>query len=141
MLAKCVNDKQSNWSLQLTYVMMAYRTSVYESTGYTPHFLVYGREVCLRIDFLYPNLTDQPPTDIHEYVSARQLNFQKAYDSARTAPNFNHSRRNALYNRKVHEPTYQVNKKVLLHNPVVPVGMSPKLFSPWKGPYVILIPY
>ena len=25
-----------------------------------------------------------------------------------------------------------------MHSPVVPVGKSPKFFSPWKGPYVIL---
>ena len=52
MLAKCVNDEQSTWSQHLPYVMMAYRTSVHESTGYTPHFLVYGQEVCLPIDFM-----------------------------------------------------------------------------------------
>ena len=40
MLAKCINDEQSNWSQQFPHVMMAYRTSVHESTGYTPHFLV-----------------------------------------------------------------------------------------------------
>ena len=138
MLAKCINDEQSNWSQQLPYVMMAYRTSVNESKGYTPHFLVYGQEVSLPIDFMYPNPSDQPPADIHEFVSARQVRFQKAYDSARRALNFNQRRRNALYNRKVHGPTYQVNQTFLLHNPVVPVGKSPKFFSPWKGPYVIL---
>ena len=68
MLAQCINDEQSNWSQQLPYVMMAYRTSVHESTGYTPHFLVYGQEVCLPIDFMYPNPSDQPPADIHEFV-------------------------------------------------------------------------
>ena len=52
---------------------MAYRTSVHESTGYTPHFLVYGQEVCLPIDLMYPNPSDQPPVDIHELVSARQI--------------------------------------------------------------------
>ena len=61
MLAKCINDEQSNWSQQLPYVMMAYRTSVQESTVYSPHFLVYGQEVCLPIDFMYPNPSDQTP--------------------------------------------------------------------------------
>ena len=138
MLAKCINDEQSNWSQHLRYVMMAYRTSVHESTGYSPHFLVYGQEVCLPIDFMYPNPSDQPPADIHEFVSAQQVRFQKAYDSARTALNFNQRRRNAIYNWKVHGPTYQVNQNVLVHNPVAPVGKSPNFFNPWKGPYVIL---
>ena len=138
MFAKCINDEQSNWSQQLPYVMMAYRTSVHESTGYTPHFFVYGQEVCFPIDFMYPNPSDQPPADIHEFVSARQVRFRKAYDSFLTALNFYQRRRNAIYNRKVHGPTYQVNQKVLLHNPIVPVGKSRKFFSPWKGPFVIL---
>ena len=139
-LAKCLNDEQSNWSQQLPYVMMAYRTSVHESTGYTPHILilVYGQEVCLPIGFMYPNPSDQPPNDIHEFMSARQVRFQKAYHSARTALNSSQRLRNALYNRKVHGPIYQVNQNVLLHNRVDPVEKSPKIFSHWKGPYVIL---
>ena len=138
MLAKYNNDEQSNWSQKLPYVMIAYRTSVHESTGYAPNFLVNGQEVRLLIDFMYPNPSDQPPADIHEFVSAREVRFQKAYDSPRTALNFNQRRRNALYNPKVQGPTYQVNQKVLLHNSVVPVGESPKFFSPSKGPYVLL---
>ena len=36
MLAKCINAEQNNWSQKLPYVMMAYRPSVHESTGYIP---------------------------------------------------------------------------------------------------------
>ena len=118
--------------------MMAYRTSVHESTGYTPHFLVYGQEVCLPIDFMYPSPIDQPPADIHKFALARKIQFQKAFDLARLALNFNQKRRNAVYNKKVYGPTYQVDHKVLVQNPVVPVGKSHKFFGPWKGPYVIL---
>ena len=32
-LAKCINEEQSNWSQQVPYVMMAYRSSVHESTN------------------------------------------------------------------------------------------------------------
>ena len=138
MLAKCVNDEQNNWSTQLPYVMTAYRTSVHESTGYTPHFLVYGQEICLPIDFMYPSPNDRLPSNTNEFVSARKLAFQKAYESARSTLNQNQKRRNELYNRKVHGPFYQEGQKVLLQSPVVPVGKSPKFFCPWKGPYVII---
>ena len=43
MLAKCVNEEQENWAIQLPYVIMAYRSSVHESTGYSPQFLVQRR--------------------------------------------------------------------------------------------------
>ena len=136
MLAKCVNDEQNNWSTQLPYVMTAYRTSGHESTGYTPHFRVYGQEICLPIDFMYPSPNDHLPSFTNEFVSARKLAFQKAYESARSTLNQSQKRRNALYNRKVHGPLYQEGQNVLLHSPVVPVGKSPEFFCPWKGPYV-----
>ena len=108
MLAKCINEEQSNWSQQFLYVMMAYRTSVHEYTGYTPHFLVYGQEVCNPIDFMDSNPIDQPPADIHKFVLAREIQFQKAYDSARMALNFNQKRRNALYKKSpcTHPPSF-----------------------------------
>ena len=93
-------------------------------------FFCLGTKVCFPIDFMYPNPTDQPPADVHEFVSARQVRFEKSYHSVRTALNFNQWRKNALYNQKVHGPTYQVNQKVLLDNPVVPVGKSKFFFSP-----------
>ena len=55
MLAKCINEEQSNWSQQLPYVIMAYRSLVHESTGYTPQFLVFGQELSLPLDCMYPN--------------------------------------------------------------------------------------
>ena len=118
--------------------MTAYRTSVHESTGYTPHLLVYGQEICLPMDFMYPSPNDHFPSSTNEFVSARKIAFQKAYESARTTLNQSQNRRNALYNREVHAPLYQEGQKVLLHSPVVPVSKSPKFFCPWKGPYVIL---
>ena len=47
MLAKCIKEEQSNWSQHLPYVMIAYRSSVHESTGYTPQFLVFGQKLSL----------------------------------------------------------------------------------------------
>ena len=46
-------------------------------------------------------------------------------------------RRNAIYNEKVHGPTYKEGQKVLLHHPAIVVGTTSKCASPWKGPYVI----
>ena len=43
-----------------------------------------------------------------------------------------------ICNKRVHGPTYKEGEHVLLHYPVVPVGKSPKLSSPWRGPYEIL---
>ena len=43
MLSMFVNDRRDNWN-QLLYIMHAYRTSVHESTGYSPFRLTMGEE-------------------------------------------------------------------------------------------------
>ena len=54
MLAKTTDKNQRNWSEVLPYVMLAYRTSVHESTGYTPYFLLFGHEATPPIDLQFP---------------------------------------------------------------------------------------
>ena len=46
MLTKSIDKQQANWSYFLPFVLMAYRSSVHESTGFTPNRLVLGHEVC-----------------------------------------------------------------------------------------------
>ena len=50
MLSMFVNDRWDNWNELLPYVMYAYRTSVYESTGYSPFRLMMGEECLLPQD-------------------------------------------------------------------------------------------
>ena len=76
MLAKCIIEEQSNRSQQLPYVMMAYRSSVHESTGYTPQFLVFGQELSLPLDCMYPNPQEIETADIHDFVHNKQQAFQ-----------------------------------------------------------------
>ena len=137
MLAKCINEEQSNWSQQLPYVMMAYRSSVHESTGYTPQFLVFGQELSLPLDCMYPNPQENETTDIHEFVHNKQKAFQRAFVLVRRNLNEKQKRRNAIYNKKVHGPTYKEGQKVLLYHPAIAVGTTSKFASPWKGPYII----
>ena len=138
MLAKVVNEHQTDWSHQLPYVLMAYRASVHESTGYTPHFMVFGTETALPLDLMYPPPQQERPKSIPEFVSERQHKFRKAYEVARRHSNAQQLRRNRLYNQKIHGPVYDTGEYVLLHYPVVKVGHSPKLTNPWRGPYRII---
>ena len=137
MLAKCINEEQSNWSQQLPYVMMAYRSSVHESTGYTPQFLVFGQELSLPLDCMYPNPQENVTTDIHEFVHNKQQASQRAFELVRRNLNEKQKRRNAIYNKKVHGPTYKEGQRVLLYHPAITVGTTSKFASPWKGPYII----
>ena len=87
--------------------MMAYRSSVHESTGDTPQFLVLGQELSLPLDCMYPNPQENATTDIHEFVHSKQRAFQRAFELVRRNLNEEQKRRNAIYNKKVHGPTYK----------------------------------
>ena len=50
MLSMFVNDRRDNWDELLPFVMHAYRTSVHESTGYSPFRLMMGEECSLPQD-------------------------------------------------------------------------------------------
>ena len=82
-----MNEEQSKGSKQLPYVMVAYRCSVHESTGYTPQFLVFGQKLSSLLDCMYPNRQERETTDIHEFVHNKQAAFQRSFELVRS--NFN----------------------------------------------------
>ena len=96
ILAKCIKEEQSSWSQHLPYVMMAYRSSVHESTGYTPQFLVFGQELSLPFYCMYPNPQENETTDAHEFVHKKQRAFQRAFELVRSNLNEKQKRQNAI---------------------------------------------
>ena len=118
-------------------MLRAYRSSVHESTGYTQQFLVFGQELSLPLDCKNPNPQENETTDFHEIVFNKQQAFQQAFQLVRRNLNEKQKRRNAVYNKKVHGPTYKKEQKVLLYHPAIVVETTSKFASPWKGPYII----
>ena len=50
MLATHVRDHPADWETYLRKVCMAYNTSIHPTTGFTPFFLMYGRQAKLPVD-------------------------------------------------------------------------------------------
>ena len=53
LLALNVVNPTENWALNLGLVLIAYRSAVQSSTGFTPHFMLFGREMRLPLDIMY----------------------------------------------------------------------------------------
>ena len=138
MLAKCIDEDHTNWSVDLPYVLMAYRSSVHESSGFTPHYLVFGHELSLPLDLMYRSPPFTTTIDVHDWVSQKEKAFHQTYELVRRNATAQQRRRNNLYNKRVHGRTYKEGEHVLLHYPVVQFGKSLKLSSFWRGPYKIL---
>ena len=68
MLATAVKDHPFNWEEHLQRLCMAYNSSVNPTTGYSPFYLMYGRQVKMPIDIMYGTPTPQPTSPL-EYAA------------------------------------------------------------------------
>ena len=82
MLRGKLRDSQEDWDLQLQPCMMAYRSSVHESTGETPNMLMLGREIEVPLDVMTEPTPDTPPLAT-EYALALQQRLAGAHEVAR----------------------------------------------------------
>ena len=134
MLATSLKDHPFDWEDRLRKVCMAYNSSVHASTGYTPFYLMFGREARLPIDIAYgTKLPVQVSTG--DYATQMKNSLEDAYANVRMNLDASHRTQSELYNKKIHGKPYAIGDLVWLHNPAVPPGESRKLYHPWTGPF------
>ncbi|KAK7898384.1 hypothetical protein WMY93_019237 [Mugilogobius chulae] len=75
-------EKKQNWSKYLPQVIFAYNTTVHQSTGECPHFLMFGQEPHLPVDFLLGRVPESSEGRIEDWVQEHQKRLQVAFDGA-----------------------------------------------------------
>ena len=53
MLISYINNHQSDWGEHLPFLIMAYRSGEHETTGFSPTYLMLGREVSTPLDIMF----------------------------------------------------------------------------------------
>ena len=82
MLATCVGEDPEDWEEYVSKACMAYNTSVNATTGYTPFYLMFGRQARIPVDLMYG--TAEPESASYgEYTTKLQQSLSKAYTLAR----------------------------------------------------------
>ena len=129
MLATIAGNNQKEWDLYLHQVLLAYRTSINESTGATPFSLLYGREARLPVDLCFdpPPDHDQSVTTYGEYTKQLQQKLDISFQIARRKLQLAQKRQADEYDRKAWGSPYNQGDRVWLLNPSTPRGLSPKL--------------
>lgn len=135
-MAHVVRRDGRDWDRWLPFVLMAYRTTPHTSTGYTPHSLIYGKELDLPFDCsVAPSC---PPTNLPEYVAAWQEKVANAFTEVREAHRkARHARAKAHDKGKVMRE-YEIGEKVYLYEPALPAGHARKFHRPWSGPHTVV---
>ena len=84
MLAMFAGERKDDWDDLLPPVMMAYRSSVHESTGISPYRLMFGEECTLHMDIGLPRRHLDPAEDVASpYAVWVKDSLEVAFDQVR----------------------------------------------------------
>ena len=124
MLAMFAGKNRDDWDDLLPAVMMAYRSSVHESTGFSPYRLMFGEECTLPMDIGLPKeQIDTTDSITSPYAIWVRDALEEAYDQVRQHSGQAVQRQKCLYDRRAVKRNFAAKKC--------------KLDSPWIGPYLI----
>src|SRR5580700_10947800 len=144
-LARMTDGGLGSWVKNLPAVLLADRTTVYQPTGKTPFFMVYGREAVLPVELKYPTWRILDWEKVGDRASllatrAQQLRLRDE-DMEEVALR---KRRKRIEGKEVFDNSKQIRRSeivvgdtVLRHNAQSEVDMSSdkKLVYKWLGPY------
>ena len=131
MLRRAVLKRPYDWEPLLPTVLQAYRSSITESTGFTPFRLAFGREMRLPIDLGSP--MPDPPREIRTFAAELAEDLEWSYRVAREVIGLGHRRSETRYNERVVAKQYKpgVLVRVLVHTH--PHGVPSKLNAKYSG--------
>ena len=132
-----VSRNQQDWDKKLPLFLLAYRSAVHETTGYTPFHMLFGKDLRLPCDLLFGRSPDTPTSPVH-YVEDLQARLEDVHRFARERVNIMTERMKKRYDVKSTDRKFKEGDKVWLWNPKRRKGLSPKLQSCWEGPYTIV---
>jgi hypothetical protein len=138
MLAKVVAEDQRNWDLYVSSTCFAYNTAVHSTTGYTPSYLEYGRELRLPSD-LVMNDQQTPKNNSHtEYATELKKRLSKAFECSRETLESSHRTQKHYYDRWARGNVYKEGDLVMWKDQKTRNGRCMKLNKPWTGPWKVI---
>ncbi|GFT15458.1 retrovirus-related Pol polyprotein from transposon 412 [Trichonephila clavipes] len=81
-LSLLVSNNQQDWDKKLPFFLLAYRSVVHETNGYSPPQMLFGRDLCLPPDLLFSRSPDALLAP-EEYVEKLQARMEETHHLAR----------------------------------------------------------
>jgi len=138
--------KNTPWDELLSSAIFSYRTTPHSTTGYTPFFLMHGREAILPLEFTIPThrFTPSKPLDTQDWIKARlniligtlvqaQAQAQRRIELAQHSYKERHDKQNNAQPQAQFKIGDQVLKKRMELSPTTNNKLEPKM----TGPYYI----
>ena len=139
MLGKVVAENQRDWDTKLPFVMAAYRASPHESTGYSPNYLLFGRELRAPLDVVL-DLPENGGEAKHydAYVSELDEKLRYAYRAVKAHLGRAANRAKRHYDLRVKHSRYEIGEWVSYYNPRHFRGREDKWSRKFSGPFLVI---
>ena len=138
MLAKLVDDNHRNWDDLLPAVAFAYRSSVQETTGFSPYFLMHGREARIPADLVYGTTNNQRYDSAPDYASELLGKLRDSFVIVRDNLGVAAERRKDRYDLRVRPAKYPVGTFVYHYLPRRRSNRNRKWQRFYDGPYLVI---
>ncbi|GFT76580.1 hypothetical protein TNCV_3678191 [Trichonephila clavipes] len=135
MLSMYVDVEQKNWDEILPFVTFAYNTAKQETTGFTPFYLLHGREAETTLDTMLPFCPNDFDDNNITKIAARA---EESRQLARVHTLRAQDKDRLRYDSKHQIVSYAPGDLVWVYTPVRKVGLSEKLLRRYFGPYQVL---
>lgn len=135
-----ISEDQQTWDSEISSIGSALRNNIHESTGYSPHYLVFGQNfishgsthrLLRELETLpEPDIEVLPPAEFRQIVGNRVMqNLEAAYD-----------RHGKAYNARSREVSFRIGQEVYRRNFLVSnfaKGQNAKLGKQWVKARVV----
>ena len=117
MIRALTPDNKVTWPRRLQTLTFMYNSTIHETTGYAPFYLMFGRTPRLPIDVLFRTVLNDPEVVSYDkYVASLEKDLKDAILIAQEHAMKEQHRHKVLYNRRVKGPTVAVGDRVLVAN-------------------------
>lgn len=133
-----VGPKHREWDLYLPLISFALRTAPHQSTGDTPAYLLYGRDLHTPLDLWILPQAERTPENVQGYRSELTSSLRDAYDQVRNSLASSHAVQKKHYDKRRREVTFSTGDLVRLKTHPrsdAATGFTAKLAPLYKGPY------
>ena len=143
ILTAFVNDQAGTWDLHLPTALFAYNTSLSPVTGFTPFFLMFGRQARLPSSLLTGDYNEQFH-DYKQYGSLLTTHLRSAHDIVRVRlAEYAVQMKSTWDSKLINFEPFNIGDRVKMYNPQLATKQgdlpnSHKLKSKWQGPYTVI---